>query len=262
MTPVGNTRPQLRPHQSLTALAVAVVSAAVVAVAVSSVAAGCGGDSGEEIVVMAASSLSDAVEAVIADHDDVNAVFAGSSTLVSQLAAGAAADVLMTADGATMNQAIADGDVQGAPSVIASNSLVLATAPANPGGVTRLADLSRGDLLIGLCAEAAPCGALSQQALRGARIEAAPDTLELNVRALAAKLSLGELDAGLIYRSDALAVGLPVVEAPQLESLRNLYHIAAVSARPTPRVQALLDDFTAPDGAAAMIFAAQGFGPP
>ncbi len=254
MVSVRDTGPKLRPLRSLAALlAVAVVML---------ISAGCGASNEDEIVVMAASSLTDAVETVIADHDNVSAVFAGSSTLVAQLAEGASADVLITADAATMNRAVADGSVQGISSVIASNSLVLATALGNPGAITELADLSRSDLLIGLCAEAVPCGALSQQALADAQIESAPDTLELNVRALVSKLALGELDAGLIYRSDALAAGLPVVEVPQLAGRSNRYHIAAVSAQPSLRVQALIDDFTDSDGDAAMIFADQGFGLP
>ncbi len=255
MVSARDTGPKMRPHRLLGGLLAGASALLLLGV-------GCAGGNDDENVVMAASSLTDAVEAVIDEHNNVNAVFAGSSTLVAQLAAGASADILITADAATMTQAVADGSVQGDTTVIASNSLVLATAPGNPGGVTALADLSRSELLIGLCAEAVPCGALSQQALADAQIEAAADTLELNVRALAAKLSLGELDAGLIYRSDALAADLPMVDAPQLEGLSNRYHIAAVSAQPSLRVQALLDDFTDSDGKAAMIFADQGFGPP
>ena len=112
---------------------------------------------GSEVVVMAASSLTDVVEAVAAHHPDVVAVLSGSSTLVAQLASGADADVLITADAANMDIATAAGSVQGTPVMIATNALVLATAPDNPGRVSGFADLARGDLLVGLCAAEVPC---------------------------------------------------------------------------------------------------------
>lgn len=226
---------------------------------------GCGGDAATadgEIVVMAAASLAGVMETVAEDRPNVTPIIAGSSTLVVQMEAGAPADVLVTADGTTMARAVANGAVQGEPVAIAANSLVLATAPGNPGGVTVLADLSRRDLLVGLCAEEVPCGALARRALDKAGVVASADTLELNVRALATKLSLGELDAGLIYGTDAAAAGLPVVEAPELADHSNRYHIASVSAEPTPAGQAVIDSFTEPGGAGAEALRSHGFATP
>lgn len=238
-----------------------------VLVAVSMLAAGCGsaGDSstdGGEVVVMAASSLAGVIEAIIEGRADVTPVIAGSSTLVSQLAAGAEADVLITANAATMDRAIADGSVHGEPVVIATNSLVLATPADNPGRVTRLADLSRRDLLVGLCAIEIPCGTLAQAALAEAGIAPSVDTLEPNVRALAAKLTLGELDAGLVYRTDAGMAGLPTVDAPELSSHVNRYYVASVSAEPVPSVRAVVDAFTEAGSVGAEALHAYGFGPP
>lgn len=231
-------------------------------------AVSCGGDTGDatdgrgEVVVMAASSLADVVEAVSSDDPNVTAVLSGSTTLVAQLSAGADADVLITADAATMGRATADGSIRGKPVVIATNTVVLAAAPGNPGGIAGLADLARRDLLVGLCAPEVPCGALARQALDEARIVPAVDTLELNVRALAAKLALGELDAGLVYSTDAAVAGLSTVNAPELDGHANRYFIASVSADPTPRVQSVIEAFTEPGGAGAEALLTYGFGPP
>lgn len=211
---------------------------------------------------MAASSLTDVVEAVTSADPRVTAVISGSSTLVAQLSAGADADVLITADAATMDRAVADGLIGGKPAVIATNTVVLATAPGNPGQVTGLADLARRDLLVGLCAAEVPCGTLARRALDEARIVASVDTLELNARALAAKLSLGELDAGLVYGTDAAAAGLPTVSAPELDGHANRYYIASVSAEPPPTVQAVVDAFTEPGRVGAEALLTHGFGPP
>lgn len=234
-------------------------------VAVSVLGSGCGGGAAtadREIVVMAAASLAEVMETVAQDRPNVTPVIAGSSTLVSQLQAGAPADMLITADGATMARAVADGTVQGEPVVIAANDLVLAAAPSNPGAVTSLADLSRRDLLVGLCAEEVPCGTLARRALDEAGVVASADTLELNVRALTTKLSLGELDAGLIYRTDAAAAGLPAIETPELARHSNRYHIASVSAEPTPGARALIDSFAEPGGTGAEALRSHGFGAP
>ena len=81
---------------------------------------------------MAASSLADVIGTVFEGRESVTPVIAGSSTLVAQLAAGADADVLITANAATMEHAVSHGSVHGEPVLIALNTLVLATRAGNP----------------------------------------------------------------------------------------------------------------------------------
>ena len=176
--------------------------------------------------------------------------------------AGAEADVLITANAATMDRAVAEGSVRGEPVLIAVNTLVLATPAGNPGDVTGLADLSRRSLLVGLCAAEVPCGSLAQQALSEASVTPSVDTLEPNVRALTTKISLGELDAGLVYATDASTAGLATVDAPELHDHRNGYYVASVSAEPAPEVQAVIDDFTGLGSTGAEALYAYGFGRP
>lgn len=231
------------------------VSSAMLAAACS----GAPGTSDGEVVVMAASSLTEVVEIVFEGRENVTTVIAGSSALVAQLAAGAEADVLMTANATTMERAVSEGSVRGEPALIAANSLVLATPADNPGGVAALADLARHDLLIGLCAPEVPCGALARQALSEAQVTPSADTLESSVRALATKISLGELDAGLVYATDARAAGLATVDAPELGDHLSGYYIASVSTEPRREVQAVIDDFTEPGSVGAKALYAYGF---
>lgn len=238
-------------------------AAAAVVAAGAMLASGCGGTAddgaGGDVVVMAASSLADVIEAVFEDRESVTPVIAGSSTLVAQLAAGAGADVLITANAATMERAVSEGSVHGEPVLIAVNTLVLATPAGNPGDVTGLSDLGRGDLLIGLCASEVPCGELARRVLDEAGIAPSADTLELNVRALASKLSLGELDAGLVYATDARMPGLATVDAPELSDHFTGYYIASVSAEPPPEVQAVIADFAMGGSIGAEALYAHGF---
>ncbi len=232
--------------------------------AVALLGAGCGNSSAhhDTVVVAAASSLAEVIEQAAADLPRITPVVAGSSTLVAQLEAGAETDVLITADTATMDRAITNGAIAGESTVIATNKLVLATPVDNPGRITGLADLARHDLLVGVCDFEVPCGRLARQALEAADTAASFDTLEPNVRALTTKLVWGELDAGLIYQTNAREAGLHTVDAPELQGHLNHYHIAAVSADPSPTVQAVLDAFTNPEGAGVAALRTHGFETP
>jgi molybdate transport system substrate-binding protein len=44
-----------------------------------------------------------------------------------------------------------------------------------------------------------PCGAAARKVLEAARITAKPDSLEQDVKAALTKVSLGEVDAALVY---------------------------------------------------------------
>lgn len=260
--------------------AAAASSAAALGLAVALALAGCGiggspGGGGTGVVVMAASSLTDVLEEVSTAFEGLGdwgpadgpgavrvvAVLAGSSALVAQLAEGAEADVLMTADAATMQRAVDNGSVRGPVTTVATNALVLAVAPGNPGRVRSLEDLGRTDLLVGLCAAGAPCGALADRALDRLGVEPSVDTRELNARALAAKIALGELDTGLVYATDASASGLETIAAIGLGRFANPYLMASIDADPPAAVRAVLEAFE-PGGLGAEALLEAGFGPP
>jgi len=183
-----------------------------------------------QTTVLAASSLATALDSLAGD--ELRVTYAGSASLVSQLDAGVPAALLVVADAESMDAAAATGRIHGDPVVIASNRLVLAVAEGNPGEVASLADLARPDLLVGLCAVEVPCGRLAAAELAEAEVVAAVDTEESSVRALAAKLSLGEVDAGLVYATDAAALGLEVIDDPALGRHSELW-AGAVDREPS-----------------------------
>ena len=165
------------------------------------------------LTVFAAASLTDTFTAIAQafneEHPDVQLVFnfGGSSGLATQIVEGAPVDVFAAASGATMatvtDAALADGE----PVVFVTNSLEIAVPAGNPGGVTGLADFAKPELVIALCEPAVPCGAASVTVLEGAGVVASVDTLEQDVRAVLTKIELGEVDAGLVYKTDVLAAG-------------------------------------------------------
>lgn len=200
--------------------------------------------------VFAAASLAEAFSVIEprfeAAHPgiDLQVDVGASSTLRAQILEGAPADVFAPADVADMEILLDAGAVDGTPSVLARNRLVLATPAGNSAGVDSIDDLADPSLLVGLCAEQVPCGRLARRTLAAAGVEPSVDTDEPDVRSLATKLAAGELDAGIVYRTDAvasdhidsldLADGLPA----------ELVHLIAVlDAAPNPGGAASLVEF-------------------
>lgn len=216
-----------------------------------------GGDDTDPIVVLAPSSLApvqDELDAAIRARgiDAPSWVFAGSQAIVAQVADGAPADVVLTADRVSFDAVRAAGADFPTELFFAENHLVLAVADGNPGGVDELADLEDDSLLIGQCAEVVPCGRLALTVLDAYGVDARLDTEETSVRALTTKLATGELDAGLIYHSDAIAGGLTIIDVPGIDAFTNTYWGTA-----TDDGEAVLS-FLATDEAQA-ILAAAGF---
>lgn len=213
--------------------------------------AGCGGSAtpaasgggvAGDLTVLAAASLTESFNHIGKDFERANPKvkitfsYGGSSALAQQITAGAPADVFAAASPATMKTVTDAGDATGEPAVFARNQLVIAVAKGNPKGVGGLADLTRPGLKVALCAEQVPCGAAAKKALASAQVRITPVTREQDVKSALAKLRLGEVDAALVYRTDARAAAADVdgVEFPESARAINDYPIVALKGAPNP----------------------------
>jgi len=199
----------------------------------------CGSNSNDQILVSAAASLTDAFAELETGFEtnnpgvDVVLNIAGSSTLREQILEGAPIDVFASANIANMDQVVGAGLVEGPPMVFISNRLQIAVPRGNPAGVTDLADFANEELLIGLCAESVPCGALGRTALGAAGVVPTIDTNEPDVRSLLTKVEAGELDAALVYATDVASTGgVDGVMIPQ--DVAADYSIAVLADAPNP----------------------------
>ncbi|WP_210480792.1 molybdate ABC transporter substrate-binding protein [Naasia sp. SYSU D00948] len=192
--------------------------------------------------VFAAASLTDVFGRIAGEFEDahpgveVELNFGGSSGLSAQLVEGAPADVFAAASEDTM-AIVADAGLLAAPPVVfARNRLEIAVPPGNPAGVTGLADLARPELTVALCDAGVPCGAAAAEVFDALGVAAAADTLEQDVKAVLTKVRLGEVDAGLVYRTDVLAAGDEVegIPFPEAEAAVTAYPIAVVADAATP----------------------------
>lgn len=224
------TRPRpARPTR--TALALAVLALITTACG----GTGGGADDSRRLTVMAAASLTESFSKLAdrfeASHDGVEVVtsFDSSATLATQVASGAPADVVATADLRTMQMMVEADAVAGDPVVFARNVLTLAVPADNPARIERLADLQGSEFVV--CAPAVPCGALATQALDEAGVTTRPRSLEVDVKAVLTKVVLGEADAGLVYASDVVAARdrVVAVPAPELADAATDYPVAVTA---------------------------------
>lgn len=205
-------------------------------VVVALVASGCAPNRPDEIVVSAASSLTEAFGQIAREFTASTAVrvrlnLGGTPQLVEQVRQRADVDVIATADQDPVSSLEADGLVR-SPVLFARNEMEIAVRFGNPRGVRDVADLANPQLRVGLCDEAVPCGRYSRGILsdNGVNVQAA--TLEDNVKGIVTKIRLNELDAGIVYRSD-LRAGinfLTGIEIPDADMYPALYPAAVVKA--------------------------------
>lgn len=210
-----------------------------------------GGDAlSGDLHVLVAASLLPVAETLATEfgrrHSGVEVLIsaAGSSALREQVLAGAPADVFVPADPVHLETISDEIGLVGTPVAVARNSLVLAVPTGNDAGVASLADLSRPELLIGLCAAEVPCGAHARAGLSRAGIEPAPDTDEPNARALVTKLAAGELDAAVVYASDAGTVtGIDSLGWTAGAAPETAYEAAVLTGAPNPGAAAAFVEF-------------------
>jgi molybdate transport system substrate-binding protein len=206
-------------------------------------AAGCGDESRAEtgsVTVFAAASLTESFTRIGKDFEAADPAvkvtfnFAGSSQLATQINQGAPADVFAAASPATMKTVTDAGHGDGTPVTFVRNQLVIAVPEGNPDRVTGLADLTRPGVKVALCAAQVPCGAAATKAFDAAGVALTPVTLEQDVKAALSKVKLGEVDAALVYRTDAKAAASDVdgVEFPESAGAVNDYPVVVLENAP------------------------------
>lgn len=231
------------------------------------------------LTIFAAASLTEAFEEIGAAFQRANPgveitySFAGSQQLAAQLAAGAPADIFASANRAQMDAAIAATRVvSGTQQTFARNRLVVVTPSDNPAGIQTLQDLARPGVTIVLADRAVPVGQYSLDML--ARASALPEytatysatvlanvvSYEESVRAVLAKVALGEADAGIVYATDAAldADKLQQLAIPDPLNTVASYPIAPIANSASPELsQAFIAFILSPEG--QQILAKYGF---
>jgi len=160
-------------------------------------------DNGGKITVVADASLAGVLGALGPAFErehagtDVVVSYASAALATQQINSGAAADVFATSS-ATMTQV---KDVT--PESLGRTQLVIVVGPNNPFKIKSLADLAARKVAV--CVTTAPCGTAAGTILGKAGVTLTAAAQVTDVKAALDKLTLGEVDAALVFRTDALA---------------------------------------------------------
>ncbi len=227
-----------------------------------------GTDAGETVLrVLADTSLNEAFTVLETDYEednagiDVQASYDSSAVLAQQVLEGAPADVLATADEATMARVADEGLAD--PQPFATNTLTLVTPPDNPGGIADINDLNSEAVSFAVCVPEAPCGQAAQQLLALDGVSAEPTTEQEDVKSVLTQVTSGQVDAGLVYVTDARAAGDDVrtVDVDNASEVVNSYPITVVSDSSQPdAAEGWVELVTSAEG--RRILGSYGFGPP
>ena len=126
-----------------------------------------------------------------------------------------------------------------------------------------MADLDDAQVTYVVCVPAAPCGAVARTVLDASGVTAAAASEEVDVKAVLAKVTLDEADAGLVYATDAMAAGdaVTTVEVPAAEDAVTRYPLAALTEADDPGLAADWVELVLSEEGLQVLRDA-GFGPP
>jgi molybdate transport system substrate-binding protein len=169
---------------------------------------------GETVHIFAAASTTDAVRAIAAryeaDHDaTVRTVFAASSTVAKQVAAGAPADIYLSANVRWMDWLETRGEIRAATRTELLRNRLVVVAPKGRPDLTRMADLPDylGDRRLAMGDPShVPAGIYAKAALNSLGLWATVKpraAFGSDVRAALALVGRGEASAGMVYATDA-----------------------------------------------------------
>ena len=229
------------------------------------------------LTVFAAASLSGVLDKAKAAYEASNPGTTltistdSSSALETQIEQGAPADVFLAADTTNPKKLVDGGLAAGDAVAFAGNKLTIVVPTDDLAGITTPADLARKGVKVVAAGDEVPITKYAKQLVENlaketgypADFEAAYTanvvSKEDNVKAVIAKIELGEGDAGIVYVTDAkMSTKVRTVDVPDDANVPATYAGVVVKASGhADSAQTFLGWLASPDGQA--IFATFGF---
>ncbi len=206
-------------------------------------------EGGTTLTVFGAASLTEFLQEAEAsfekDHagTTVRLNLAASSRLRIQIEYGGRADVFLSADTQNMDPLV-QAKLAEKPIIFAHNRLVIAVPRSNPARIGSPGDLAKPDVKLVIAAAETPIGTYTRESIYALdasgkygkgfrkRVFANVCSQEPNVKAVVAKVNLGEADAGICYASDITPAIRPNVSAIDIPDEFNViadYPIAVIA---------------------------------
>jgi molybdate transport system substrate-binding protein len=233
-----------------------------------------------ELLVFGAASLKGVLERAKAAYEAATPGLTltistdSSSALETQIEQGAPADVFLSADTTNPRKLVGAGLADGDPVTFAQNKLTVIVPADNPAGIRSPADLARAGVKVIAAGDQVPITRYASQLVAklatesgypadfAAAYAANVVSREDNVKAVVAKVELGEGDAGIVYETDAKAsTRVRTIEVPDAANVSAAYSGIVVQTSPNATAaRAFLEWIAGPAGQA--ILGSFGFLPP
>jgi len=183
---------------------------------------------------------------------------AGTQTLKTQVENGAYADVFISASNSYTNTLKGEGYfIDSTVKPLTTNYVIVILPASNPGNIKSLSDLATPGKKIAMAAYSVPIGTVSYTALANlAKSTYGQDwnksvfsnvvTYETSEPGVATKVSLGEVDAGLVYEStyaSAQAGTLTAISIPKTDNVLQTYTIGVMKQSGNNGVAYEFEDF-------------------
>jgi molybdate transport system substrate-binding protein len=226
------------------------------------------GSSSTSLTVFAAASLRDAFEEIATTYEARTGVaialsFDASSALRTQIVQGAPADLFASADRTNPQQLADQGLTDGEPTIFAANGLAI-VAPADGSGIESWQELGEPGTRVVAAGEDVPITAYASELVDG--LSTLPDapagfpdayeenvvSREDNVRAVLAKVEVGEGDGAIVYETDAASSNdVTTIDYPPATKVIAEYAFVVLRGS-GPATEAFADWLIGPDGQAVL----------
>jgi len=218
-------------------------------------------ESGGNLIVYTAASLSGASKTLgpsfTSAYPGHSVVFNldGTQTLKTQVEAGAYADVFISASNSYTNTLNSKGYfIDGTVKSLTSNYVIVILPATNPGNIQSLADLAKPGKKIALAAKEVPVGAATAAAISKLAnstygtewknaLYANVVTYETSEPAVAAKVAMGEVDAGFVYESTYAAAKTGTIRGITIPKSDNYLQTYSIGILKESNNKAIATDF-------------------
>src|SRR5580704_17344286 len=163
--------------------------------------------------------------------------FGSTTTLGTQIANGAPADLLLGANTTETALLYSEGYVE-QPVNYTRNTLAVVVPKSNPAGITSIYDLEKSGVTVDEAATSVPVGSYTQTVLNqmgiNTQIQANVVSQETDDANVVSKVALGQVDAGFVYLSDYVTdpSQLTLITVPAWAQPKITYALAVVKNSP------------------------------
>lgn len=222
---------------------------------------------GEKITTLIAANMTSANDALLEKFEEENqgvqveASYAGTQILFSQLQQGVEADLFLSADREYIEQAKEEGLIDSFEPVSRMDEVIVVPT-GNPAGIQGLEDLGTKEVKLVVGVEEVPVGRYAREVFENAEQGYGPDfsgqvldkvvSTETDTRAVAQKVVLREADAAVTYRTDItpeIADKVEIIEIPEKYNVTAKNYAGVLTDASNPELaQEYLEFMISPEG--------------